>query len=55
MIDLLYACKMAYRKHHLMDDSIGWDELADVLKEALCAFMGDDKFVLWLDKIKGEL
>ena len=54
MIDLLYACKAAYRKHHLADDSIGWDELSDILKEALCNAMGDDEFVMWLDSIKTE-
>lgn len=51
MIDLLYACKMAYRKHHLNDDSIGWNELSDILQEALCNAMGDSEFILWLGKL----
>ena len=51
MIDLLYACKAAYRKHCLNDESIGWDELSDILKEALCNAMSDEGFVLWLHEI----
>jgi len=48
MNDLLYACKAAYRKHVLDDDEIGWEELTDILYDALCNAMGDDGFVLWL-------
>jgi len=47
-MDLLSACKLAYRKHHLNDDSIGWDELSDCLLDALCNEMGDDGFQEWL-------
>lgn len=54
MIDLFFACKMAYRKHYLNDESIGWDELSEVLKEALCCYMGDDEFVLWLHELNSE-
>ena len=52
MIDLLYACKAAYRKHHLGDESIGWEELSDILKEALCNAMGDDDFYLWVQLVE---
>lgn len=52
MSDLLTACKMAYRKHHLDDDSIGWDELADHLLNALCNAMGTDEFEEW-SKLQG--
>ena len=52
MNDLLYAVKMAYRKHVLNDESIGWAELDDILKEALCNKLGDDGFLLWLDLTK---
>ena len=51
MIDLLYAVKWAYRKHCLNDDSIGWEELSVILKDALCNAMGDEEFIIWL---KGE-
>ena len=45
---LLEACKMAYRKHHLDDQSIGWDELSKFLLNALCNAMGDEGFQEWL-------
>ena len=44
---LLHACQMAYKKHHKGDDSIGWEELSDILLNALCESMGDDEFVKW--------
>ena len=46
-IDLLYACQMAYKKHHKGDESIGWDELSEILLDALCNSMGPDEFVKW--------
>ena len=49
---LLSAAQFAYRKHHLDDPSIGWDELSDILYTALCESMGDNKFVKWLDATK---
>lgn len=51
-MDLLEACKMAYRKHHLLDKSIGWEELSDVLCDAICNEIGDDDFVIWLEQQK---
>ena len=47
-MDLLSACKMAYRKHHLNDDSIGWDELSSCLLDALCNTMGDKGYQEWV-------
>ena len=55
MIDLLYAVKMAYRKHVMDDDSVGWGELDDILKEALCNKLGDDGYMDWLDQIKYDV
>lgn len=49
---LLSAVKLAYRKHHLDDPSIGWDELSDKLMTALCETMGDQEFQKWLAKVK---
>lgn len=40
--------RLAYRKHHLEDDSIGWDELSDALKDALCEVWGDELYLTWL-------
>ena len=51
---LLEACKLAYRKHHLNDDSIGWDELSDALLDALCNEMGDDGYAEWIKSLKEE-
>ena len=51
-MDLLSACKLAYRKHHLNDDSIGWNELGDCLLDALCNEMGDEGFQEWLKSRK---
>lgn len=52
---LLEACKRAYRKHHLNDDSIGWNELSNILHDAMCNYMGDDEFIEWLKEIKNEM
>jgi hypothetical protein len=39
---------MAYRKHNLADDSIGWDELGDILCDELCNAYGADVFADWV-------
>ena len=49
--NIIEACKMAYRKHVLDDDSIGWDELGDYLLNALCNYMGDGTFQSWMDSL----
>ena len=46
------AAQFAYRKHHLDDPNIGWDELSDILYTALCESMGDNEFVKWIDAAK---
>lgn len=51
-MECLEALKLAYRKHHLGDDSIGWDELADCMLDALCNAMGDDGYQQWLASTK---
>lgn len=43
----LAALQLAYRKHHLEDDTVGWDELSDALLNALCESMGDAAFQAW--------
>ena len=48
-MDLLTACQMAYKKHHLGDESIGWDELSSALLDALCNEMGDEGYQNWLE------
>jgi len=54
MMDLLNACKLAYRKHWLDDDSIGWDELGDILCDAICNSIGDDAFQQWLEDLRDK-
>lgn len=49
---LLGAVKMAYRKHHLDDPAIGWDELGDALMAALMETMGDAEFQKWVEGLK---
>ncbi len=58
--DLLMVCgdstsvrslKLAYRKHVVGDDSIGWDELSGELGNALAQIMGDDEFCEWTTEL----
>lgn len=46
--ELLEAVKLAYRKHHLDDPDIGWDELSDKLGDALNNAMGADGYLAWM-------
>lgn len=50
--ELLEAVKMAYRKHHLDDPDIGWEELSDILHNAICNEIGDDGYCDWLEEVK---
>ncbi len=54
MMNLLDACKMAYRKHVLDDDTIGWDELNDCLLDAICNEIGDEGFQQWLRQVNSS-
>lgn len=49
---LLEVIKLVYRKHHLNDDSIGWDELSTVLHNSICNALGDDGFIKWVQAIQ---
>jgi hypothetical protein len=49
---LLEAVKAAYLKHHLGSDTIGWDELSNILLNALCAALGDKGYQDWADSVK---
>lgn len=48
------ALQAAYRKHCLDDDSIGWNELGNLMANALSEAMGATAFVRWLQEITGE-
>lgn len=49
---LLEACKLAYRKHVLQDDAIGWEELGDDLNDGLVSTMGEDYYNKWMDGLE---
>ena len=44
---MLAALQMAYCKHHLGDDTIGWDELSEKLGDVLSNAMGIEVYVKW--------
>jgi hypothetical protein len=48
---LIEAIKLAYRKHHLGDDSVGSTELTDELGAILADHMGDRAFQAWLKEV----
>lgn len=52
---MLEALKMAYRKHHMGDESIGWSELGDIMHDALCNEMGDDAYIEWLRSTRDSI
>ena len=52
--ELLEAVKMAYRKHHLGDPDIGWDELGEKLGDTLSNAMGVEGFVKWQEKVSEQ-
>lgn len=51
-IQLTKAVMSAYAKHVLDNDAIGWDELADILCDAICEAIGDHAFCSWCDEIR---
>jgi thiol-disulfide isomerase/thioredoxin len=52
--ELLTAVQKAYRKHCLNDNSIGWEELDNILLNALCNSMGDKGYQQWMEDIKND-
>ena len=51
---LLECCKRCWKKHVAGDESIGWDELSENLRETLCEVMGDEAFVSMVEEIGEE-
>jgi len=50
--NVLGVLKLSYRKHHLLDDSVGSTELSDFLMDTICELIGDDGFQKWLDELE---
>jgi len=50
---LLEALQSAFKKHVCNDDSIGWDELSDIMSCALPEAMGDPEYCEFLEGIDG--
>jgi len=48
------ALKIAYRKHCIGDETIGWQELEEVLFDALCNELGNDEFTRWSESAKNQ-
>lgn len=51
---LAEAVKLAYRKHHMGDEDVGWNELSDRLRDALCNSMGDVGYQRWVAELEGR-
>lgn len=52
---LLAAVQLAYRKHALMDDRVGWEELEQTLLDTLCNAMGSDGFQDWIAQVEDHV
>lgn len=51
--DPLEALKVMYRKHVLNDESLGWDEVGDMMCNCLCNTMTDRGYQDWLESVSG--
>ncbi len=52
---LLEAVQMAYQKHHMGDDKIGWSELSTKLQNVLANIMGHKDYQIWIHKMRFEI
>lgn len=48
--ELLGVVKAAYLKHHCGLDNVGWEQLSNMMCDALCNAMGDTQFQRWLEE-----
>lgn len=46
--EIIQVLKLAYQKHHMDDDKIGWDELGQIMGDTLAEVMGDEEFQKWI-------
>jgi len=49
---LIDTLKLAYRKHHMADDSIGSGELSNLMFETLCDALGPGGFSDWIESLE---
>lgn len=49
---LLRVALLAYTKHHMGIDIVGWDKLGDELRASICEAVGDDAFMRWGEKLR---
>jgi len=49
---LLHAVLCSYAKHHFDRDEIGWEQLDDILMNAICNEIGDDAFCSWVEMME---
>ncbi len=51
---LLHAVLCVYAKHHLNRNEIGWNQLSDILCNAICEEIGDNDYCKWMDMMRME-
>lgn len=51
---MLKTLQQVYRKHHMNDPSIEWEELDEMVFDTLCDVMGDEVFQEWVKKVKED-
>ena len=51
---LLHALLCAYAKHALDSQEIGWEELVEILHNAICYEIGHDAFQRWLARMDAD-
>ena len=51
---LLHAVLCAYAKHHLELPDIGWNQLGDILHDAICNEIGDKEYLAWCSRLNAD-
>lgn len=53
--EMLEALKLAYRKHSMGDESVGWEELSERLLDTLCNVVGPQEYIKWANEIREKM
>ncbi len=48
-VSLTHTLKLCYRKHCKMDDTIGWDELDEIIRNCLKTALGDEEYIKFIE------